>query len=366
MTAPSRLLPLAACLIGFTLPRALAQSAGDIAIEPDPLDRPAAAATAAVDPKPAAPKAPETPPGDGEFVRYVDGANRQLLQTGVVRYVRGDRIVDLVGAVHLADPSYFDALNTQLAQYEAVLYELVGGEFATRDQREADPEIARVQAAHGLINKVLGMEYQTEGIDYDRENFIHADIDWSQYRELSEARQQSLATLFERAMAVAESEDAPAFLTDEATGNAILNKLVTGLTTGNVAELKRAVAPFLSEAEVLIERIEGDDGTVLITERNKVVMDVLGRTLDSGLKNVAIFYGAGHLPDLEDRLEEQGFRKEVGVWLTAWDITDPAPGEARNLWQDLFADPQVIQSLIGNVQEMLRQLQDGAGAGSGQ
>ncbi|MCB1089854.1 MAG: hypothetical protein KDM63_22635, partial [Verrucomicrobiae bacterium] len=169
----------------------------------------------------------------------------QTLQTGVVRYLKGDRIVDLVGAVHLADPGYFDALNVQLEQYDAVLYEMVGGEFQTRDQREADPEIANLQVAHGLINKVLGMEYQTEGIDYDRLNFIHADIDWDQYHELSAARQQSLSTLFERAMAVAQSGEGPSILSDEEAANSMLNKLVSGLTTGNTADLKRAVAPFL-------------------------------------------------------------------------------------------------------------------------
>lgn len=303
--------------------------------------------------------APDRPPGDGDFVRFRQDGAGERLQTGVVRYRRDDRIVDLVGAVHLADPGYFDDLNTQLGQYDAVLYEMVGGEFETRGERAAEPEVEQVRRAHGLIRQVLGMEYQTEGIDYDRPHFIHADIDWTQYRDLMASRNQSLATLFERAMAAAERGEGPPILTDDEAAGALLNRLVSGLATGNTAELKRALAPVLGESEALIAQIEGEDGTVLVTERNKVVMSLVDRTLQGGARNLAIFYGAGHLPDLEKRLLAAGFRKEAGVWLTAWDIADPGPGGGGNLWQSLFSDPELVQSLMGNVQEFLRQLQGG-------
>lgn len=302
------------------------------------------------------------PPGDGDFVRYLDGEERQQLQTGIVRYRRGPQIVDLVGAVHLADAEYFDALNAQLAQYEVVLYEMVGGEFSTREarQEQADPDLANLQMAHGLIHRVLGMEYQTEGIDYELPNFVHADIDWQQYEELMTSRNQSLATLFERALAMTQSGDAPEILTDEEAGNRMLGGLISGLTTGNTAELKRSLAPMLGEAESFIAGIEGEDGTVLVTERNKVVMQSLEREWNRGRQQVAIFYGAGHLPDLEQRLVAQGFRPQTGVWLTAWDIADPKPGESGpNLWQQLFSDPEVMQGLMNGVGEMFRQLQEG-------
>ncbi|MCB1230824.1 MAG: hypothetical protein KDN19_11185 [Verrucomicrobiae bacterium] len=300
-------------------------------------------------------------PGDGEFIRYVDGEEKQQLQTGIVRYVRGDEIVDLVGAVHLADASYFDALNTQLAQYDAVLYEMVGGEFATREERrdEADPDLANIQMAHGLIHSLLGMEYQTEGIDYNAKNFVHADINWEQYQELMTARNQTLATLFQRAMAMAQSGEGPEVLTDEAAGNRMISGLISGFTTGNTADLKRSLAPMLGEAETFINGIEGEDGTVLVTERNKVLMQILDRELRSGHERLAFLYGAGHYPDLERRLTAAGFHRQTGIWMTAWDIKDPEPGEAApNLWQQLFSDPAVMQGLMDGVNQMFRQLQE--------
>lgn len=303
----------------------------------------------------------EAPPGDGEFVRYLEGAETQQLQTGIVRYVREGQIVDLVGAVHLADAAYFDALNAQLAQYEVVLYEMVGGEFSTREERadEADPDLAQIQMAHGIVHRVLGMEYQTEGIDYDRPNFIHADVDWEQYQDLMTARNQSLATLFQRALALTQNGEGPAILTDEAAGNRMLSGLLSGLATGNATQLKRSLAPMLGEAEALIDEIEGEDGTVLVTERNKVVMAILDRELNRGRREVAIFYGAGHFPDLERRLLADGFQRQAGVWITAWEIAEPKPGEsAPNLWRELFSDPEVTRGLMNGIQEMMRQLQE--------
>lgn len=303
-------------------------------------------------------------PEAGDFIRYHElDTDRQELQTAVVRYQKGKRIVDLVGVVHLADQSYYDALNVQLGQYDVVLYEMVGGEFENRDLRaaEAAPEVAGVGSAQGIITRILGMEYQTDGIDYTPDHFVHADVDWQQYQELMEARNQSLMTLFERAMSSANSDDAPGILTDEAAANRMLGGLVSGLTTGNTAELKRSMAPVLGEAEALITEIEGEDGTVIVTERNKIVMEVLKREMKKpGNRHLAIFYGAGHLPDLEERLLASGFTRESGVWMTAWEIKDPEPGEqGTNLWQALLSDPEMIQGLMDTMQEAMRQLQEG-------
>lgn len=339
-----------------------AQQRQGLPSEPDPFATPSASGAMGVKRKTAATVEidEKSPPGAGEFVRYLDGTERQRLQTGVVRYTKDGRIVDLVGAVHLGDPAYFDGLEAQLAQYEAVLYEMVGGPFETRDLNAADPEFAQVRMIHNLLDKVLGMEYQTEAIDYKRPNFIHADIDWTQYRDLMDTRGQSLTTILERAMKAAESGEGPKILTDEAAANDLLQTLMSGLVSGNPADLKRAIAPVLGESESLIAHVEGEDGTVLVTERNKVVMNILDREVAKGRKNLGIFYGAGHLPDLEKRLLELGYRRGEGAWLTAWDIRDPGPGEkgGANLWQTLLGDQETLNSLIQGAQEMFRQLNE--------
>jgi hypothetical protein len=68
--------------------------------------------------------------------------------------------------------------------------------------------------------------------------------------------------------------------------------------------------------------LSGDDGSsTLITERNKKALQVLRRELDAGKKRIAIFYGAGHLPDMEARLIRD-FRAErqQTEWIVGWDL----------------------------------------------
>ena len=73
----------------------------------------------------------------------------------------------------------------------------------------------------------------------------------------------------------------------------------------------------------------GSDGTsTIITERNKAALKVLNTQLKRGKKKIGIFYGAGHFPDMEERmLNEFGFERQSEEWITAWHLK--APEEAK-------------------------------------
>jgi hypothetical protein len=89
--------------------------------------------------------------------------------------------------------------------------------------------------------------------------------------------------------------------------------------------LKIALAKQLAEMESLMVSFGGDQGSVLISERNKKALEVLRTQMQAGKKHIGIFYGAGHLGDMDDRL-----RKDFGLvpveitWLTAWNLA-PQP-----------------------------------------
>ena len=84
--------------------------------------------------------------------------------------------------------------------------------------------------------------------------------------------------------------------------------------------MKRLIAKNMSELEATVNALEAGDGTVIITERNKVALKVLRKTLeDDDKKRIAIFYGAGHMPDMEERMIKQfGMRRAGTLWLAAW------------------------------------------------
>src|SRR3954464_10640003 len=59
----------------------------------------------------------------------------QGMQTAVVRYTSKETAgnespvqVDLIGAVHIADPAYYEKLNERFKHYDVLLYELVAPE----------------------------------------------------------------------------------------------------------------------------------------------------------------------------------------------------------------------------------------------
>ncbi len=85
-------------------------------------------------------------------------------------------------------------------------------------------------------------------------------------------------------------------------------------------KLKRAFATEIARAEM--EGALGETvGRMLITDRNEAAAGVLRKQIDAGRRRIAIFYGAGHMPDLERRLvEEFGLVRQGVQWREAWDL----------------------------------------------
>ena len=67
--------------------------------------------------------------------------------------------------------------------------------------------------------------------------------------------------------------------------------------------------------------LEGKQGSTLITERNKKALAVLRKELDKGTRRIAVFYGAGHLSDMEKRLSTDfGMKRINEEWVDAWNL----------------------------------------------
>jgi hypothetical protein len=93
--------------------------------------------------------------------------------------------------------------------------------------------------------------------------------------------------------------------------------------------MKRALAEQFEDMEASMGALTGKDGSTIITERNKVALRKLDEAIKAGKRRIAIFYGAGHLPDIEDRLiADFGLKRRGEKWLTAWNLAEqPASGE---------------------------------------
>ena len=76
----------------------------------------------------------------------------------------------------------------------------------------------------------------------------------------------------------------------------------------------------MNDVEAMAAGLDGVNGSVILTERNKAAMSVLKETVGSGKKTISVFYGAAHMPSMAESVKQLGF-KPVGVeWKLAWDL----------------------------------------------
>jgi hypothetical protein len=283
--------------------------------------------------KPADDKAQQKPAGEGaakpaepKFIRVRRNDKRQPLamETAVVRYISADRpgvVVDLVGAIHIGDKSYYDELNKLFEQYEVVLYELVAPE-GTRIPKEGRQGTSAhpIGAMQNGMSSMLALAHQLDQVDYTKQNFVHADMSPEDFNKSMEKRGESFMQMFLRLMGQGMVQQA-AQQQGNGGGSTDLDLLMALFSKDRALKLKTLFADQFENMEAQMLVFDGPEGSTIITERNKKAFEVLDKQLKEGKKKVAVFYGAGHLPDMEKRLADDfGLKREGETWLTAWSL----------------------------------------------
>ncbi len=247
-----------------------------------------------------------------EFIRVEEDAKAARLQTAVTRYERNGVKVDLIGAVHIGDKAYYDALNQRFTGHDALLFEMIGGEnIRPGPQPEPDPdEPARPNLLRLIYDgtaRMLKLTGQVDHIDYHAANFVHADLSYREFEEMQAARGE---TILDFALKTQEEATPP---------NPV--KFVLGLVAGRADLLKLSLIGTMGGGDDQIASLAGEN--VIISDRNARCLEVLDREIAAGRKNIGIFYGAAHFPDMERRLLEAGFTRTGQEWMTAWNVLKP-------------------------------------------
>jgi hypothetical protein len=256
-------------------------------------------------------------------VKYDDHGNPLALETSIVRLVPAGNdhpglTVDLVSAVHVAEPGYYKALNKRFDTYDVVLYELVAPEGTVVPKGGGDPNRNPLSSVQNAVKDLLELEYQLSGIDYTKKNFTHADLSPDQFAQSMKDKGESFWTIFMRLMAagMVEQSNNPA-KSDE------LDILLALFGHDRAIKLKRIMAEQFADLDTVMTAFNGPDGSTLITERNKAALKVLGKEIEAGRKKIAIFYGGGHMPDMEARaIADFHLKRDSQEWLEAWNLRD--------------------------------------------
>jgi hypothetical protein len=162
------------------------------------------------------------------FMRFVDdGQGGGSLQTADVEFRNATGAsVHLVGAIHIGEKSYYDALNRDFQRYDAVLYELVKSRDvpppSPGEAENSDNPITELQC---FMKDSLDLDFQLDDIDYTAANFVHADMDKETFEKLQEERGETFEMILLR-MIMKSFTDPPAV--NPAAGHGTANQARAG------------------------------------------------------------------------------------------------------------------------------------------
>ncbi len=255
-----------------------------------------------------------------KFLRVNKNGKKPLsLQTAVVTYKsevpeHAGVEVALIGAVHIGEKSYYDELNKLFKNYDALLYEMVSDPnqgVPKEGERGASP-ISAVQVG---MKEMLELRFQLDDIDYTQANFVHADMSPEEFFESMKKRKEGVFQMLLRSVGSG--------LAMQGAGKSNDIDMLSAMFSENRAlGMKRALADQFESMDGQMAALEGNDGrSTLITERNAKAFEVLAREIKAGKKKLGIFYGAGHLKDMHERLvNDYKMTPTETQWLDAWDL----------------------------------------------
>ena len=262
----------------------------------------------------------EAEKSESAFLRFVKtGPIEGHLDTALKRYVRetDQVVVDLLAVVHVGDAGYYDHLQRRFEAYDALLYEMIreGGAEAETEPGTDHP-VSQLQIG---MKTLLELEFQLDRIDYQRTNFVHADLDPDSFAKLQAERGESiLGLLFKAAL-----EEQRRLAADPSSAVNPFSLLFALTSKDRGQQLKFLLGRQMSQMEDLLAGLDASadgQGSALLSGRNQHAMKVLAEQIAKGRRKLAIFYGAGHMADFEKRLLAQGFVQKEEEWLVAWDI----------------------------------------------
>jgi hypothetical protein len=290
------------------------------------------------------------PPPSQSCVRIANtSSNVVALQIAIRKFVPAHgkgAAVWLTGVSHIGDSNYYAALQKHLDAQRLVLFE---GVSATPDgpargagsgpSGPAQPDRQDRPTLQAAMAKSLGLVFQLDAIDYRRPNFRGSDLSVAQLRKVFDEMPPSDAgsdasqgfenllqlmqggSLFEGLVQIGLGVIGSSPNLQGLAKLALIETL--GQLNGDPARL-RGLSPGLKQLlDVLVER-----------RNQKVIADLkaeLKKPANGG--SIAIFYGTGHMPDLETRMRnELHYRPAEEIWLNAFSVNlveaGISPGEA--------------------------------------
>ena len=240
----------------------------------------------------------------------------------------------LVAVTHIGTSNYYAEIQRFLDRQPLVLFEAV----RTEDGRM--PARGEGYSLQADLAKALGLTFQLDQIDYDRPHFRNSDLNLVQLGRIFGVQTNDLAGPAGSGKAEAGAVEFGA-LVQAMTGEGLLGGLARFGVSMLAASPRMQAATKVAMIEVLgqlpndLTQIAGlPPGLqrlmqVLVEERNEAVVRDVRAALARRppWKSVCVFYGAGHMADLEYRLcRAVGYQPVEDRWQPAFEVNPRALG----------------------------------------
>lgn len=246
----------------------------------------------------------------GEYVRTIQsGTDTFSLQTGSRVFRKaGSADIDLIGAIHAAEPAYYQELTSDLHKASLVLYEGVSDANQPR-YTEKQRNKATEKSAYNRLANSQGLVSQHRAIPYAQKNYRNCDMN---FQEMQQTLQREIAQGGSKGQAAQQAYDELNSVNTAVRGNNFMLNAVIGLIGSNHALKSRARFMLVSMGAGNSDDLGSSRRlqTLMIQDRNAHVISELQKTLrnEPNQRRIALFFGAAHLPDFEKRLLRLGYR----------------------------------------------------------
>jgi len=282
------------------------------------------------------------------FMRVTNGPTGAVeLQVAIRKLVPTNGVgpvIWLTGASHIGETNYYQLLQRHLDAQQLVLFEGIHAREKPGATTNVAPALSKPLASespapHGertslqtdLANS-LGLVFQLQAVNYSRTNFRNSDLSVKQLRELMDGDDEPSSSTSPKEKRKNEALDV---LLKAMEGNSLFGTLLKAgfKLVGNNPKLQAMTKLALIEA---LGGIRGDLSQmrslpedmqrlleVLIQSRNAEVLRDLRAELKRATPpaSISIFYGAGHMEDMERRIRREfGYRPEGNQWLPAFTV----------------------------------------------
>lgn len=233
------------------------------------------------------------------------------LFAGIKRFhhLKSRNDVFLVGVVHIGEPAYYKKLQNILDCMDLVLYEGVGkGMTGDEDKTATMNTILKLQL---WMKGILALTYQKDAMNYERNFWVNSDLSWTEVQQILE----------ERDLELIPGEKIITFLSGTLLKG--MDPKKTKVSRQTSMTYRRLMAPLIADSDSLFSGMKAKGFMeVTIGARNDRVVEDVGRELEKSKDRwIAVFYGAGHMRDLEAKLLERYELVFMGIErLKAWDI----------------------------------------------